>query len=100
MGRRGSSRVRPVRVLLQTPIIVDVGPQSETSADISLQFVVGMFEMAGVVLLVAAVGSLLVAGAVILFKRRRGGALSSGGTSHTRLRIDEADQPQARLHGE
>jgi hypothetical protein len=70
----------------QTPIIVDVGPKDETAADISIDFIIGMFAMAGVLLLLALVGGLIVGGVILLCKRRRE-AKDSGESSHTRLRI-------------
>jgi hypothetical protein len=74
--------------LVQNPIIVDVGKQPEPTDDISINFVVGMFAMAGVFLAVAAVGCLIVAGIVVLIKRRQAAADdSSEMTSHTRLKI-------------
>ena len=74
--------------LVQNPIIVDVGRQPDPTGDISIDFVIGMFAMAGVLLAVAAVGCLIVAGLVIFFKRRRAAADDSDGmTSHTRLNI-------------
>lgn len=72
--------------LLQNPIIVDVVKQPEPTNDISLDFVVGMFAMAGIFLLAAALGSLVVAGVVILLKRRQT-AGSDDPTPHTRLKI-------------
>ena len=74
--------------LLQNPIIVDVGRQPDPTCDISIDFVVGMFAMAGVLLAVAAVGCLIVAAVVILVKRRQAAMDDSGEmTSHTRLKI-------------
>ena len=74
--------------LLQNPIIVDVGRQPEPTGDISIDFVVGMFAMAGVLLAVAVIGCLVVAGLVIFFKRRRSAMNDDGEmTSHTRLNI-------------
>jgi hypothetical protein len=74
--------------LVQNPIIVDVGKQPEPTDDISLNFVVGMFAMAGVLLAVAAVGCLIVAGVVVYIKRRQAANDDSGDmTSHTRLKI-------------
>jgi hypothetical protein len=73
-------------LLQQKPIIVDVNPPPPPTHDITLDFVAGMFAMAGVLLLVAVVGCAIIAGAIILYKRRR----SSTGTSdpgHTTLRI-------------
>ena len=74
--------------LVQNPIIVDVGRQPDPTGDISIDFVIGMFAMAGVLLAIAAVGCLIVAGIVIFIKRRQ--ASSDGSdemTSHTRLKI-------------
>ncbi len=73
-------------LLQQNPIIVDVGKPPEATPDISLDFVAGMFAMAGLFLLAALVGSLIVAG-VILFMKRRQQRLSPDDASHTSLRI-------------
>jgi hypothetical protein len=73
-------------LLQQNPIIVDVGKPPEATPDISLDFVVGMFAMAGMFLLAALVGSLIVAG-VILFMKRRQQRLSPDDAGHTTLRI-------------
>ena len=74
--------------LVQNPIIVDVGKQPDPTDDISLNFVVGMFAMAGVLLAVAAVGCLIVAGVVVFVKRRQSKNDDSNEmTSHTRLKI-------------
>ena len=75
-----------LRLLQDKPIIVDVGKVQDPTPDISLNFVVGMFEMAGVFLLAALVGSLLVAG-VILFMKRRQQRLATDDPGHTTLRI-------------
>jgi hypothetical protein len=75
-----------LRLLQEKPIIVDVGKRPDATPDISLNFVVGMFEMAGVFLLVGLVGSLLVAG-VILFMKRRQQRLTPDDPGHTSLRI-------------
>jgi len=74
--------------LVQNPIIVDVGKQPDPTGDISIDFVVGMFAMAGVLLAVAAVGCLIVACVVVFIKRRQAAHDDSGEmTSHTRLKI-------------
>jgi hypothetical protein len=74
--------------LVQNPIIVDVGKQPDPTDDISLNFVVGMFAMAGVLLAVAAVGCLIVAVVVVVIKRRQAANEDLGETtSHTRLKI-------------
>ena len=75
-----------LRLLQDKPIIVDVGKPPEPTPDISIDFVVGMFAMAGVFLLAALVGSLIVAG-VILFMKRRQQRLSPDDPGHTTLRI-------------
>ena len=75
-----------LKLLQEKPIIVDVGTPPEPTPDISLDFVVGMFAMAGVFLLAALVGSLIVAG-VILFMKLRQQRLSPDDPGHTTLRI-------------
>lgn len=75
-----------LRLLQEKPIIVDVGKPPDPTPDISLDFVVGMFAMAGIFLLVALVGSLIVAG-VILFMKRRQQRLSPHDPGHTTLRL-------------
>ena len=75
-----------LRLLQEKPIIVDVGKPPDPTPDISLDFVVGMFAMAGIFLLVALVGSLIVAG-VILFMKRRQQRLSPDDPGHTTLRL-------------
>jgi hypothetical protein len=72
-----------LHLLQPDPIIVDVGSRVEPVPDISLDFVAGMFAMAGVFLLAAAIGSALVAGCVLLVKRRR----EAAGPDHTTLGI-------------
>jgi hypothetical protein len=74
-------------LLQQTPIIIEVGKPPEATPDISIDFVVGMFAMAGIFLLAALIGSVLVAGAMVLYKRRQDRSASSNETSHTTLRI-------------
>jgi len=73
-------------LLQQNPIIVDVGKQPTPTGDISIEFVIGMFAMAGVVLAAAAIGSLIVAG-VVFYVKRRHAANDDGSTSHTQLKI-------------
>ena len=88
MERAESEELMFVLALLQqTPIIVDVGKPPEPTPDISIDFVVGMFAMAGVFLLAALIGSVLVAGAILFYKRRHNRLASSNDTTHTTLRI-------------
>jgi hypothetical protein len=67
--------------------VVEVIRQPEPTRDISFDVVLGMFEMAGVLLAVAAVGSLLVGGGLILLKRFRGNRPPDPEQSARRLRI-------------
>ena len=75
--------------LQQQPIIVELAEQPAPSRDISIDVILGMFAMAGVFLLIAAIGSALVAGGMILYKRRRDAAATPTQPthSHTSLRI-------------
>ena len=75
-----------LQFLQDKPIIVDVGRPPAPTPDISLDFVVGMFAMAGVFLGLALVGSLIVAG-VILFMKRRQQRLAPDDSGHTTLRM-------------
>jgi hypothetical protein len=72
---------------LQQPIVVDVVKQPPPSPDISIDVVLGMFTMAGVLLLAAAVGGLLVGAIFIGIRRMRDASTASGETEHVRLRI-------------
>lgn len=75
--------------LQQKPIVVDLASQPEAARDISLDVIVGMFAMAGVFLLVAALGSGLVAGGMLLYKRWRDASAppTQSPHTHTSLRI-------------
>jgi hypothetical protein len=76
-------------LLQQEPVIVDLAAQPEPSRDITIDVILGMFAMAGVFLLVAAIGSALVAGGMILYKRRRDASAPPDQSphTHTSLRI-------------
>jgi hypothetical protein len=75
-------------LLQQKPIIVDVGKQPTPTRDVTFDFLVGMFTMAGVFLLAALIGSLIVAGGIILYKRRSGpSSTDTGNPGHTTLRL-------------
>lgn len=73
-------------LLQQKPIIVDVGKQPTPTRDVTFDFLVGMFAMAGLFLLAALIGSALVATGIILYKRRRSSTDPSQ-QDHTSLRI-------------
>jgi hypothetical protein len=79
-----------MRYLLQPqPVIVELADQPRPSHDISIDVILGMFAMAGVFLLVAAIGSGLVAAGMILYKRWRDASAlpTQSSHSHTSLRI-------------
>ena len=73
---------------LQAPIVVDVVKQPQPTHDISIDVVLNMFAMAGVLLAIAAIGSAIVAGSMLLYKRWRDSSKpDTGGHTHTTLRI-------------
>ena len=74
--------------LQEQPIVVDVLKQPAPTRDISIDVVLGMFQMAGVVLLTAAVGG-LIAGLIFIAHPPHARCVSShtGETEHVRLRI-------------
>ena len=74
-------------LLAQKPIIVDVATQSQPSHDISIDVILGMFAMAGIFLLVAAIGCALVAGGMILYKRWRDASAPPSQAQHTHIRL-------------
>ena len=74
-------------LIQQEPILVEVLKQPEAARDISLDVVVGMFTMAGVVLLCAALGGLIVGAIFIAIRRARDAKTTSTDTEHIRLRI-------------
>ena len=74
--------------LFQQPIVVDVVKQPQPTQDISIDYVITMFQTAGVFLLAAALGGIIV-GAIFIGIRRLRDASSrpSGESEHVRLRI-------------
>jgi hypothetical protein len=76
-----------VFLLQQEPIVVDVIKQPTPARDISIDVVLGMFQMAGVVLLAAAVGGLLVGLIFIGVRRFRDASTQPSDTDNLRLRI-------------
>jgi len=71
----------------QEPIIVEVLKQPEAARDISIDVVLGMFAMAGAMLLVAALGGLLVGAIFIGIRRLRDASAPPADTNHLKLRI-------------
>src|SRR5215510_5236849 len=73
-------------LLQQKPIIVEVGKQPTPTRDVTFDFLLGMFAMAGLFLLAALIGSALVAAGIIIYKRRHS-STDTGQHDHTTLRI-------------
>jgi hypothetical protein len=71
----------------QQPIVVDVIKQPQPAPDISVDVVLGMFAMAGVVLLAAAIGGVIAGLIFIGIRRFRDGSAPPTDTEHVRLRI-------------
>ena len=71
----------------QEPIVVDVIKQPPPAKDISIDVIVGMFQMAGVVLLAAAVGGLIVGLIFIGIRRFRDASSPPSDSEHVKLRI-------------
>jgi hypothetical protein len=74
--------------LQQQPIVVDVIKQPTPTQDISIDYVITMFQTAGVFLLMAAVGGLIVGAIFVAFRRfREAAAPATNETDHVKLRI-------------
>ena len=74
--------------LQQQPIVVEVLKQPQPTRDISIDYIITMFQTAGVFLLIAAIGGLIVGAIFVGVRRRReGSAHPSNETDHVRLRI-------------
>ena len=74
-------------LLQQQPIVVDVIKQPPPAKDISIDVVLGMFQMAGVMLLAAAVGGLIAGLIFIGIRRIRDASAPASDTENLRLRI-------------
>ena len=83
----GAGFSRLWNMLQQDPILIEVIKQPTITPDISVTVVLGMFEMAGVFLLLAAIGSLLAGVVLVAIRRMRDASDSGTDTSHVRLRI-------------
>jgi hypothetical protein len=73
-------------LLQDKPIIVDVGKQPTPTRDLTFDFLIGMFQMAGIFLLAALIGSVTIAAVIIVYKRRQS-STGTGDPGHTTLRI-------------
>jgi hypothetical protein len=76
-----------VFLLQQEPIVVDVIKQPSPARDISIDVILGMFQMAGVVLLAAAVGGVIVGLIFIGIRRMRDASAPASDSEHVKLRI-------------
>jgi hypothetical protein len=76
-----------VLLFQQEPIVVDVIKQPPPAKDISIDVILGMFQMAGVVLLAAAVGGLIAGLIFIGIRRLRDASAPPSDSDHVKLRI-------------
>ena len=74
-------------LIQQDPIIIGVVDQPEAARDISLDVVLGMFSMAGVLLLCAALGGLVVGAIFVAIRRARDAKAQPTDSGHVRLRL-------------
>jgi hypothetical protein len=77
-------------MLQQQPIVVEVLRQPEVTRDVSVDAVLGMFALAGVAILFAAIGGLLVGGIFVWIRRKQDASAPSADapvTSHVKLQI-------------
>jgi hypothetical protein len=77
-------------LLQDKPIVVEVLRQPEVTRDVSVDAVLGMFALAGVAILLAALGGLLAGGIFVLIRRKQDAAASATdapATSHVKLQI-------------
>jgi hypothetical protein len=71
----------------QEPIVVDVIKQPTPARDISVDVILGMFQMAGVLLLAAAIGGVIAGLVFIGVRRLRDASSPPADSEHVRLRI-------------
>lgn len=77
-------------MLQNQPIVVEVLRQPEVTRDVSVDAVLGMFALAGVAILLAALGGLVVGGIFVWIRRMQDSSAQSTetpATSHVRLQI-------------
>ena len=69
------------------PLVVELLRQPEATRDVSIDAVLAMFALAGVAILLAAIGGLLAGAILVVIRRLRDGSSPPSDTSHVRLRI-------------
>jgi hypothetical protein len=75
-------------LLQQEPIVVEVIKQPQPTRDISIDYIITMFQTAGIFLLAAALGGIIVGAIFIGIRRLRDASTPhTGETEHVRLRI-------------
>jgi hypothetical protein len=74
-------------VLLQQPVVVDLGKTAETTRITYTEVILSAFGVVGVIMVLAALAG-LAAGAFIIYRKKKAEASTpTGGTDHVRLRI-------------
>ena len=71
----------------QEPIVVEVFRQPDVARDIGVDVVLGMFSLAGVMLLAAAIGGLVIGAIFVGIRRYRDSSDPPTDTNNLRLRI-------------
>ena len=77
-------------LLQDKPNVVEVLRQPEVTRDVSVDAVLGMFALAGIAMLLAAIGGLVVGGIFVWIRRMQDSAAQSTdtpATSHVKLQI-------------
>jgi hypothetical protein len=77
-------------LLQEKPFVVEIIRQPEVTRDVSVDAVLGMFALAGVAMLFAAIGGLIVGGIFVWFRRMQDAsaqATDTVATSHVKLQI-------------
>ena len=77
-------------LLQEKPFVVEIIRQPEVTRDVSVDAVLGMFALAGIAMLFAAIGGLLVGGIFVWIRRMQDAAAQSADTpvtSHVKLQI-------------
>ena len=75
-------------LLQEKPFVVEIIRQPEVTRDVSVDAVLGMFALAGVAMLFAAIGGLLVGGVFVWIRRMQDASAASSDTpvtSHVKL---------------